>query len=121
MPLSDRRMQRIQIYLQNQFDEMSLTSLSYFTVALRGKLSKETSILETSLTWGLTLSKSLPRIKYLLDHEVNSAQELKQVAICFNSASRIVSDELMEIFTDKVSQLIDQGKMKDDEGQSLLN
>lgn len=118
--LSDPRMQRIQIHLQNRFGVMSLTSLSYFSVALRGKFVKETPIMETSLTWGLTLSKALPRIKTLLER-IENAQEMKNVAICFNSASRIVSDELMELFAEKVIQLIDEGKMNDDAGNLFTN
>lgn len=74
----------------------------------------ESWVRESPLTFQITLAKALPRIRQALDEPQKlTAKDLKNIAIYFNSASRVVSSDLMNRFSDIISEKIDSGVFKE--------
>lgn len=92
----------------NQFTgelgDVPLTALSRFTVAVK---------LHPQLYTYFICKSLIPHVYHYLD-EVTTNEGLRQLSICLNHTSKLISSDGMEKFEAKVHQFVADGKLKDD-------
>ena len=120
LSLSDPLMQDLQVRVTNSVDGMDLSDLSLFAVAQRGRNMLDSEIRDTSLKWGLALAPTMPRLKSLME-DASSVNEVRQAAIVLGSASRIASDNIMDMFANRVIELIAQGVFDDPQTEAAAS
>ncbi len=106
-PVCARVLRDVQILLSRSFDSMDLTTLSYFAVGLRDRNMIDSKVRSTSLTWGLALAPAMPAIEKFVE-AAETPEDLRQLAICINAASRIASFSIMDKFAAKVMERLEK-------------
>ena len=112
-------MEKMFLKMQRNMNEMNGVALSYFAVALRYHSAVESQFRETTLFPLLALAPALSHVRCLIE-DAKTAEDLKSVAIIFGSCSRVVSEDLMLAYNEKLSQLIDEGKFSGDEAMDSI-
>jgi len=119
-PLSSVMMQKIFIRLRRNILELDIQGLSYFSVAMRSRFlslynemdsGREDSYSRHNLVWRLALAPALPNLESCLK-ECETAEDLRKIAIVFNSLSGIISERLMNLLAEKVKDFIRENKFE---------
>ena len=121
-PLFNPVLRDIFLLLQRNMNILDLEALSYLSVGMRAPNWLFHAENNFRLVWRTALAQSLPRLQH---HLVNcsSSEELKQVAICINRMSKIVSDRMLDQLAEKSLNMIKGGLLDglDQDHLSTLN
>ena len=120
-PLYNPVLRDIFLLLQRNMNNLDLDTLSYLSVGMRPNWLFHTER-DFRMVWRMAMAQSLPRLQH---HLLNctSPEELKQVAICFNRITSIISDRMLDQLADKAICMIQGGQLDrvDQEHLSTLN
>ena len=120
-PLYNPLLRDIFLLLQRNMNNLDLDALSYLSVGLRPTWLIHTER-DFRMVWRMAMAQSLPRLQH---HLLNctSPEELKQVAICFNRITDIISDRMLDQLADRALSMIQGGQLDgvDQEHLSTLN
>ena len=120
-PLYNPVLRDIFLVLQRNINTLDLETLSYLSVGLRPNWLVQTGE-DFRMVWRMAMAQCLPRLQHHLLN-CSSPEELKQVAICFNRMTNIISDRMMDQLADKAMHLIKSGQVDrvDQDHLSTLN
>ena len=120
-PLYKPLLRDIFLLLQRNMDSLDLEALSYLSVGLRPNWLIHTER-DFGMVWRTAMAQSLPRLQH---HLLNCAspEELKQVAICFNRITKVISYRMLDQLADKALWMIQGGQLDrvDQEHLSTMN
>ena len=120
-PLYNPLLRDIFLLLQRNMDSLDLDALSYLSVGLRPNWLIHTER-DFRMVWRMAMAQSLPRLQH---HLLNctSPEELKQVAICFNRITSIISYRMLDQLAEKAMCMIQGGQLDkvDQDHLSTLN
>ena len=110
-PLTTPLMAKLEVHLRKQFGKINSESLSYFATGLSGRISKTSKFHGNSLRKALSLAPAVPQIeKYIA--EMDSPKDVYQVSICISMMNPLISHNCMVKFYQKLNQIIDSGKFR---------
>ena len=109
-PLISPIMVNFTTHLKKHVDQMDSKALSYFAIGIGGRTSNKSSKLhETSLLKIFTLAPAVPKLNTFIDN-MESAEDVHQIAICINMMASLVSNRCMEKFYLKLDDIISRGE-----------
>ena len=121
-PLSSPVMVNLLVYLQKHLREMDARALSYFAIGISGRDSTVTK--QYSVPWGannlrkiLCLAPAVGKLDVFIN-EMNTAEDVHQVAICISMMSTLVANSTLSTFYQRLNYIIDTGEFRYNIGAS---